>query len=199
MTKLLWVPADIPKLETKNLLVDSYKRDYKNKENARAFESQQFTIKSDNYQVSNYKEEYLETHRYLINYIAQHLPFDHLVNIKIHRPVAQGRTHIDFLYPDKNKELYENNNSLEPCGYRMVIAGRRNGHLYVKTAGQTIYPILPEDTDWYIISSTTALHGLNDKDDSRFILFCHGYINKEKHQDILTRSIDKYKDYAIWG
>jgi hypothetical protein len=199
MKDLLWIPADLPKLETKNLLVESYKCDYKNKENARAFESQQFTIRSDNYQVSNYKEEYLKTHRYLIDYIDQHLPFDQLVNIKIHRPVSRGRTHIDFLYPKNSPELFQNNNIHEPCGYRMVIAGCRNGHLYVDQNGEQTYPILPDTTDWYIIGSTNVPHGLNDRDPDRFILFCHGYINKEKHHSILSRSIDKYKDYAIWG
>lgn len=199
MKKLLWIPADIPKLEYSNRLIELYNCDYKNKENAKAFESQQFTVRTENYQETVFKNEYLDSHRFLIDYIQTHLPFDRLVNIKIHRPVNKGKTHIDFLYPEKNFKLFENNKETEPCGYRMIIKGNRHGNLYIKNNVEKLYPQLPETTDWYIIGSTNVPHGLNDKDFNRFILFCHGYINKKKHQDIIERSIDKYKEYAIWS
>jgi hypothetical protein len=197
--KVLWIPADLPKFENSLQLVESYTCEYQNQKVARAFDSQQFTVRTENYQPTEFKQQYRDSHHYLINYIEQHLPFDYLVNIKIHRPARQGQTHIDFGSPRRNLELYQNNNSLEPCGYRMVIAGRRNEHLYVEKNKEVIYPYLPDTTDWYIIGSTNVPHGLNGIDTDRFILFCHGYINKEKHHSILSRSIDKYKDYAIWG
>ena len=199
MRQLLWIPADMPKLENKNLLIVLYKCEYKNNENAKAFESQQFTIRTENYQSSTFKDEYVFSHKFLINYIREYLPFDQLVNVKIHRPVNKGRTHIDFLYPEKNLELFTNNHQSEPCGYRMIINGSRHGQLYIKTNGKKIYPQLPETTDWYIVGSTNAPHGLNNKDSNRFILFCHGYINKKKHHDLLDRSLSKYKNYAIWS
>jgi hypothetical protein len=197
---LLWIPADLPRYADRQMLVDNYVQEYKNSAVARAFGSQQFTEAVENYAQSQFKESYRSTHQSLFDYLDQHMPFDHLVNIKIHRQLREGRAHIDFLFPENNPQLYENNNSNEPCGYRMVIAGVRQGQLYIdKSNGERVFPTLPETTDWYILGHTTALHGLKGYDDTgRHILFCHAWINAERHSSILQNSLAKYSDYAVW-
>ena len=33
--------------------------------------------------------------------------------------------------------------------------------------------------------------------DDRYVLFCMGWIDKEKHKELINRSIDKYSDYIV--
>ena len=196
---LLWIPADLPLYEDRQMLVDNYVQEFKNSVVAKAFGSQQFTNSVENYAHSQFKEQYKATHQSLFDYIDQNLPFDHLVNIKIHRQLREGRAHIDFISPDNNPQLFENNNTNEPCGYRMVIAGVRQGQLYIdKSNGERVFPKLPDTTDWYILGHTNALHGLKGFDADRHILFCHAWINPERHSKIIESSLAKYKDYAVW-
>lgn len=201
---LFWIPADLPVFDHKDDLVKLYVQDYQNQKVARAFGSQMFTRRVENYAVSEFKSGYSESHKHLYDYINKYLPYDNLVNIKIHNNIKQGSAHLDFVFPEKNKELYLNNTSNEPCGYRMVIAGSRQGHLFVdrpKDDGsvERLYPTLPDSTDWYILNSTSAYHGLEGVNPDRYILFCHAWINKDKHDEILKRSLEKYSSYAIWA
>jgi hypothetical protein len=199
MSKLLWVPADLPLFLEKKELVEKFHLDYVNDKKAKAFDSQQFTEHTDSYEISPYKQEYLESHKYLIDYITENMPYTDIVNIKIHHQSRQGKTHIDFGSPDKNIELFNHNNSVEPCGYRMVIAGVRQGQLYVeRNDGSRVYPTLPESTDWYILGHTNVPHGLDGVDTNRYIIFCHAWIDKEKHDEIVKRSLEKYGDYCVY-
>jgi hypothetical protein len=196
---LLWVPADLPLYTDRQMLIDNYIQEFQNPVIAKAFASQPFTETVKDYKKSKFKESYKDSHQSLFNYINQHLPFDDLVNIKIHRQIKEGKAHIDFSSPEKNINLYENNNINEPCGYRMVINGVRKDQLYIyKSSGEKLYPVLPETTDWYILGHTNTLHGLQGVDFDRHILFCHAWINKEKHSAIINRSLEKYSEYAIW-
>jgi hypothetical protein len=202
--ELFWIPADLPIFEHKKELVQLYVQDYQNQKVAKAFGSQMFTHRVENYAVSKFKNDYEESHKHLYDYINTHLPYDNLVNVKIHNNIRQGKAHVDFVFPEKNKELYANNTGNEPCGYRMVIAGDRQGHLFVDKTNadgstERVYPTLPETTDWYILNSTSAYHGLDGVNPDRYILFCHAWINKQQHDEIIKRSLEKYSDYAIWS
>lgn len=199
MSKLLWIPADLPLFADKAELLNSYQVDYVNEKKARAFNSQQLTKHTDNYGISVYKDKYVESHKCLFDYITDHMPYTDLVSVKIHNQARQGKTHLDFTVPGNNMDLYNHNHELEPCGYRMVIAGTRQGHLYIEQRdGTRIFPTLPESTDWYILGHTNAPHGLEGVDADRYILFCHAWINEEQHNQILKRSIEKYSEYAVY-
>jgi len=201
MENLLWVPADLPVYSNKQHLIDISKgRLTPNLYAAKAFDAYYLTTKTDNYQETDYSKEIQESCQDLIEYLKTYLPFDKLAMIKIHNQQRLGTTHIDFANPGENLKLYNHNRETEPCGYRMVIAGQRHGPLYVKRSYNTekIYVTLPETTDWYILGHTTALHGLDNINPERYTLFCHAWIKKEMHDEILKRSLEKYGEYAVW-
>ena len=54
-------------------------------------------------------------------------------------------------------------------------------------------------TKWFAINNYDALHAadLPKSPDRKIIMTILGKLNKEKHQEILKRSLEKYKDYTI--
>jgi hypothetical protein len=195
---LLWCPIDLPKFEHKTELITDFVKEFVPK-SARAFEAQKLTTMSPNYGKSTWLDELTSSQEKFKEYIDNFLPFDNLVNIKIHHPHRQGSMHIDFIDYDKNVDLYKHNRDMEPCGYRMVIAGSKKGDLVIDTGKRKRIPELPEDTDWYVTGHTNVLHGNTRYCPERYIVFCHIWVNKDSHQKLLTRSLEKYKDYAIWA
>lgn len=201
--ELLWLPIDFPQftLEQKTIFVDYYKKDYTGKI-AGAFESQLFSLKLSNerYSDSIFDESQRETHGFLFDFVTQYLPFDQLVNLKIHRQYRDTTgVHIDFANPNDNILLFENNKINDPCGYRMVVAGSRHGSLHVENSkGEKVYPTLPDTTDWYCIGSTNVKHAVEKLEVGRMIIFTHGWINANTHNEIINRSLEKYGEYAVW-
>lgn len=197
MKKLHWIPADLPVFDNKQGIIADYTKDFI-PEKAKVFWAQKLTEEIDGYHKVGWKSRLTENQKQLASYIDSNLPFDNLVNIKIHHPRIMGDMHIDFAEPHRNKELFLQNRSMEPCGYRMVLAGNRKGDLGVKTSKGIVYPELPESTDWYIIGGTQTPHTHVVVNPERYIVFCHAWINEEQHNQILKQSLEKYYDYAIW-
>ena len=56
-----------------------------------------------------------------------------------------------------------------------------------------------ELTKWFAINNYDALHAadLPEHPDRKIIMTIVGTLDKEKHQEILARSLEKYKDYSI--
>lgn len=199
MRELFWLPLDLPKFEYGKELIADCRFNLKDAHAyPSAFLAQKLTEATKNYGVANWNSELTESQSRLKEYIETHLPFDDIVNIKVHHPRGKGVLHIDFLSPMANPELYKNNKELEPCGYRLVLGGN-TGDLIVKNSEGICAPVMPNDTDWYTIGSTNVLHAITQNCPNRYIIFCHGWINKEKHNLLISRSLEKYKDYAIWS
>lgn len=196
MKNLFWIPLDLPKFQySKEIIADCTLKDAHAYPSA--FLAQKLTEDVPKYGITKWISNLTESQSKLKEYIETHLPFDDIVNIKVHHPRRKGLLHIDFLSPTDNPGLYKNNKDLEPCGYRLVLSGD-NGDLVIKNSKGIQTPIMPEDTDWYTIGSTNVLHAITDSCPDRYIIFCHGWVNKEKHDLLISRSLEKYKDYAIW-
>ena len=193
---ILWMPVDIPKYQYKKDLIDNFVGDSPPDDGtgAQAFQYQKFTTTNKNYSKSSWIEE-----SSLTKYIDKNLPIDHLVNVRTNNYLKATEMHIDLLTPDKNADLWKHEKSLQPCGYRMTIQYDNNiKNPYIqKNNGETVLAKMPIDTDWCVIRSTDTTHGGN-YDPDRFILFTHFWVNKQKHYEILKRSINKYKDYIIY-
>jgi hypothetical protein len=197
MKNLFWLPLDLPKFEYSNEIIADFKGKFI-PANASAFLAQKLTEDGPPYATSKWRNDLTESQSKLKEYIDMHLPFDALVNIKVHHPHRKGTLHVDFAVPRDNLELFKNNKENEPCGYRLVLSGERSGDLTIKNSSGDQYPKLPNDTDWYAIGSTNVLHSITHSCPDRYIIFCHGWINREKHDLIISKSLEKYKDYAIW-
>ena len=196
-----WLPIDLPKFEYSQEVVEDFKKSKTFMPLRGGFEALRLTTKtSENYGIEQWRPDLSESQCKLRDYIDEHLPFDQLINIKIHHPTRtrpDDQFHYDFVSPDKNPELYEHNKNVEPCGYRLILQGHRTGELRVIANDKSIVPVMPMDTDWYVLGHTNTAHSNIGYPEDRYIVFCHAWINKEKHQELLERSLVKYKDYAI--
>ena len=82
----------------------------------------------------------------------------------------------------------------------MVIQGTKSGEVAVTRNDEIIIPTMPEETDWYAISHTGTLHGTPENIDSienRYVLFVQGWVDKEKNIELISQSLEKYKEYTI--
>lgn len=123
-------------------------------------------------------------------------PFKTIRNIKLNRQTLEVKPHIDFTKPELDRDLFLNNTENEPCGYRVLLKGKRKDKLYVLSNGKKIYCEMPDDTDVYVLGHTSTLHGV-ECDQDRLTFFLHLEIDPVKHKILLDRSKQKYKSYMI--
>jgi hypothetical protein len=198
---ILWMPIDLPVFDKKDELVKEFKTDFTADAKSYDVRGQLFLEHSNNYAISKVKEGLTYSQNDLIEYCKTNLPFTDLVNIKIHHIKTTGmKLHIDFGDPEKNTEMWEHTNMHEPCGFRMIIKGTKSGDMVVNVDDNNIVPVMPDETDWYAINYTECLHGSNPVStdiDDRYVLFCMGRIDKEKHKELINRSINKYSDFIV--
>jgi hypothetical protein len=86
--------------------------------------------------------------------------------------------------------------SLEPAGYRIVLKGQTDS-LSVYTGENWINTTLPSVPCCYLLNSTTAYHKLKE-DFNRETIYIRGYLDSVKHQELINRSLIKFKDYAVY-
>ena len=150
--------------------------------------------KGGKYGKNNITEKAKNKYPKLCEYIS-HLPFTHISNVKINIQMEKVTPHIDFVTPKEGLDLYKNNLNNEPCGYRIVVKGKNDVlKLHINEEVKTCY--MPADTDCYVINHTSGKHSI-DEDTGRVIVYVSGFIDKDKHLDILNKSIKKYSEYII--
>jgi hypothetical protein len=129
--------------------------------------------------------------------IINQLPYDKITMAMHKFQTTTVEEHFD-VYPQMKisaEELQDIKDS-EPCGYRIVIKGR-NDVLEVWNGKEWLCPILPESPCCYLINTTSLKHRVKD-DPGREIIYFRGILNKEKHRDLINRSLNRYKDQAIY-
>ena len=195
------MPVDIPKFDRCSELVDDFTIDFDQRNVDYDVRGQLFLHKKTNYEISTPKDDLTSSQLAVIEYCKKYLPFTDYINIKIHHIQSTGMVmHIDFGDQTKNPELYKHTQEHEPCGFRMVIQGTKSGDMAINNNDELIVPDMPEDTDWYLISHTGTLHGTPSNVDNikdRYVLFVQGWVDKEKHNELISKSIVKYKDLIV--
>ncbi len=151
-------------------------------------------VRDGKYGKNEFTEEAKLKYPKLINSLGL-LPFTHISNVKINCQTDRPALHIDFKSPAEGQELAENVKGNEPSGYRILIKGGRDS-LIVHDGVEECETFIPEDTDCYLLDQSTALHAVKD-DPGRVIVYVTGFIDREKHQELLERSIKKYEKFAI--
>lgn len=62
------------------------------------------------------------------------------------------------------------------------------------------YCTIPEETDAWVLNNCTQPHGVDlqpDLDDQRIIGQITGIVNVEKHQQLLDKSTQRYKQFVV--
>ena len=163
-------------------------------------------------------------HTELVDYIKEYFPFDSITLLKLIRANRDVAAHVDDSYtayrgPKDNcrliSEKYRQHQlDTEPCGYRMIIAGDRSS-LYLSDGnpeikdGQLIYDQIttkkycnvPETTDSFVLKSYGSMHGVDRTpgDDNRLLVFVIGWLDAERHQALIKKSEEVYKDHVHYA
>ena len=130
-------------------------------------------------------------------YVIEQLPYDK-ITMAMHKfqtaPVAE---HYD-VYPQMkiSQDALEEIKTNEPCGYRIVIKGK-NDVLELWNGKEWICPTLPESPCCYLINTTSLKHRVKD-DPGREIIYFRGILNKEKHQALIEKSLNRYSDQVLY-
>lgn len=191
--KLLWLPVAFPKFPITDKLLNLY-RD----EQFAFWSFSRLTEKKNSpYDIADWKQEIKEQFPEIIEWV-KFLSIISIRNIKINIQDRSVNSHIDFTMPDKNPNLWNNNNQNEPCGYRVLLKGNSINTLYIiNSLGEKVYCRQPDDTNTYLLRHTDGMHGVED-DTRRITVYFHIEINSENHKIILQESLNKYKEYAIY-
>jgi hypothetical protein len=75
--------------------------------------------------------------------------------------------------------------------------GQNSFFLCKEIDGARTYPTMLKDYPIYAFSNRNAYHGADTVLDNRVIMICSGVIDEDKHQELIKRSVDKFKEYVI--
>ena len=139
---------------------------------------------------------------WLKKYIEENLPIKKFYIVRVSIQLSKIGIHFDTSgINERGKNLYNENltnhyNSLtSPYGYRLVISGK-SGTLLIHNDSQTIPATLPDSTNCYCLNSFHTKHSTDD-DDGRVIALIQGWLDEDKHNQIINRSLLKYKEHII--
>lgn len=146
-----------------------------------------------------YTEEAIAACPNLIKYIETNLPlkkFNFVAAVSSRGEVPMHFDHTENISHEE-KEFYKVN---DPCYYRILLDGTVNDksfYVYTKRSGKK-YCSLPANSPGWAMGSYSCLHG-NDESLSgqKLLLYVMGDLDLEKHQDLIQRSLRKFKDFSI--
>lgn len=152
--------------------------------------------------ITEWSETAKKNYEPLMNYIVNFLPYDSFIHAKLMKAKVPAPPHLDFRFPEKHPEVYQMTQKYEPAAYRIVIHGSRRGKLFLCNKETSdpqnyIFPELPMDTDVYAMPYTNQYHGTFFEPD-RLIVIVQGYLNPQKHLELLKKSLKRYKNYVIY-
>lgn len=189
--KILYMPIDLPKFPLEDFYLNPTS-------DWTAWNFEKLTNHTEHkYSVSQIRDDIKQQYPKLVQWIEL-FPFTDICNIKFNVQKDSVPPHVDFANPEEGNGLFFNNSKNEPCGYRVVIKGRRQNCIYTITERGKDYVTLPESTDVYVLGQTTCLHGV-ENEPGRSTIYLQLYIDSAKHHQILKRSYELYKDYAIFS
>ena len=130
--------------------------------------------------------------------VLSQLPFNKItvLTYKIQQEVVSAHVdvHPDMLFEEGELEHILQN---EPVGYRLVLSGSTdsvevfNGINWVKAH-------TPSVPCCYLLNSTSTTHRVKT-DIGRTIIYVRGIVDAEEHRLLIERSLEKYKNYAVFS
>jgi hypothetical protein len=131
-----------------------------------------------------------------LKFVLDQLPINKVTNIYYKEQNGLVLPHYD-VYPDMHFEEGEYKNILdnEPAGYRLVLEGSTDV-LYVKSRNIFKLAHLPSVPSCYLLNSTAGQHMVKDNP-GRKIIYVRGFIDSVRHQILIEKSLNRYKNLAI--
>jgi len=132
-----------------------------------------------------------------IKNILDQLPFETVSLIKYNTQATDIPPHVD-VQPNyvKNSNEYDHIKENEPAGYRIVLSGSPD-KLEVFNGKEWKTAFLPSCPFAYVLNSTDVKHRVIGET-GRKTLYFRGFLNIEKHRELIRINLKKYSDYAIY-
>ncbi len=128
--------------------------------------------------------------------ILDQLPLDRVTFLAYKTQIKPVGQHVD-VHANMRFEAgeIENIRLNEPAGYRIVLSGSPD-KLLVHNGQAWVTAELPSVPCCYLIHSTEGQHQVLD-DHDRTLIYIRGFLNPERHQALVQRSLEKYSQYAV--
>lgn len=202
---IAYMPVAIPQFPAAQTIVERFRPQFKGMSwNQQRLMPSYITDRQPYSQAREWSSEMQDSMGELIEFIHTELPFTKVVIAKILQSQTDLGIHVDIgKYDWCDKTFYDHQYRLAPSAYRIVLGGHSNNTLYYVAHYDTpkenrIWAQMPSDTDTFVHSAVDSLHGADYHDQTnRYILFIHGWLDEHRHLDLLERSYEKYRDYAI--
>ena len=121
------------------------------------------------------------------------LPFKELTGASVKIQRGPSFPHQDDLH------TIEGDGLSEPKRITMSLTNVDHSMLYLEKNGQKYYPKIPAGYPCYAFNNADVMHAADyDPTRIRIILDTAGMLDVEKHQELIKRSISKFKDYVIY-
>ena len=105
-------------------------------------------------------------------------------------------SHLDVygnrIIAEENQQLIEN----EPAGFHVVLKGNVDS-LEIFDGVEWVIPILPKVPCAYLLNLTSCWHRVKE-DHMRETLYIRGIIDKEKHEALIKKNLEKYANLAVY-
>ena len=98
-----------------------------------------------------------------------------------------------------HQDTYDTNNPTEPRRYTIYLTDPRYNTFYLSaddSGKNKVYPDLI--TPCFAFNNSDVWHGAIATDRPKIILTTAGIIDNDKHEALIKRSLEKYKDYAVY-
>lgn len=133
-----------------------------------------------------------------IKKILDQLPFSKITQAKYNIQKIDIIPHID-VRPEylNDEEQYKNIHDSEPSGYRIVLSGKTDSmEILLNDEWMRVY--LPAVPGVYLINSTEIYHKIIN-DTGRRSLYFRGLLDRNKHNDLIKKSLQKFNEYAVYS
>ena len=132
------------------------------------------------------------------NRVLNQLPFTRITGLtyKIQNEEVPAHIDVNSSMPFEDGEA-ENILANEPAGYRFVIKGQTD-KVEVYNGREWVVAHIPSTPCCYVLNSTTGKHKVA-YDPNREIIYARGFVDPVAHKQLLERSLEKFKQYAIYS
>lgn len=97
-----------------------------------------------------------------------------------------------------HNDTHDLHNPIEPRRYTIYLTNPDYNTFYFDINGERVFPKINSDYCCFVFNNTDVRHGALKMNREKIILTAAGIIDHEKHEELLSRSITKFKNHLIY-
>lgn len=117
------------------------------------------------------------------------LPFTELTHINLLYQIVDIPSHLDY---HKNENNYKN----QLCYKWLILPGEKNS-FYIENKNKKIFLNPPENFRCFCIPESYIKHGAIKNNTNKIIMSIFGKLDKEKHNILIEKSLEKFNEHSI--